>query len=247
MQKGRYMEEKIDIAFYTRSSVNAYHVRSKCKSNNLNLGYIVDLDDFIVSLIYKKKGIIIIDSKYLKHTNLITAFCQCRNSGEYKFIYLTNNRDDVSIDDKDVYVYTYDELDKFVNDLPLLIVEANRIYSEKRKEIFSNIITEMLENYKVSPKYIGFNYLKECIENILKNKGQVRFLNTQVYPIVAQMYNTTIENVEKSIRIAIKNARLAHPELYSKENFSGEKITNRVFVSHIVEKINLNHISEYNN
>lgn len=239
------MENKnINVAFYTKSITNAYDLRNKCKRNGIDISYLADLDNLIVEIISNPKGVMIIDIKYLRHLRLISSFCQFRNNGEYKFIYLAPSEKLMSADEEDISIYTYEEMSKLVDNLPQIIDEINN-KSDNDKMIFvSNMIAEILESYKISPKYMGFSYLKDCIEIVSQNKFQAKRLNTDVYPIIAKKYNTTVANVEKGIRITIKQASISHPELYGKDTFCCGKITNRKFVTHIVEEIDLYDITK---
>lgn len=232
-------KESYNVAFYTRSIATAYELRNKCMNNNIEMAYLTDFDDLMMYVIGNKKGVVVLDIKNLNHFKLIPNFCQCRNNGEYKFVYFTPDKRNINVSERDIYVYSYDEVSLMISNLPNLIIESNRVFEDNKKAFVSNTITEMLENYKISPKHIGFVYLKDCIEMIAKNKSEMKFLTTNVYSKVAEMNSTTIDNVEKSIRLAIKSASILHPELYGKDTFCDGKITSRKFVAHIVEEVNL--------
>ena len=233
------MNNKLDVAFYTKNRMRAYNMRNKCNMRGIDVRYLTDLGDFLDYLISCKKGIIILDLKYFKYSRMISEFCHFRNNGEYKFVYFTEDKDRVIVTDENICVYSYVEVDEFLDKLPQIIVDTNTICEHNRKANVSNIITNVLESYKISPKHIGFNYLKDCIDIASKNKREMVVLNKYIYPLVAKMYNTTIDNVEKNIRLAIKSASQNHPELYNKNTFCDGKITNRTFVSHVIEEVDL--------
>lgn len=229
--------EKLSIAFYTKSVTNAYNLRNKCRMINLDVSYLADLDNLLVQIISNPKAVIIIDIKYLRHLRMISSFCHFRNRGEYKFVYLTPSMDNVHIVEDNIHAYTYEQMSELVDDLPKMIEAINNSIDNGKNEIMSNLIAQILEVYKINPKHIGFSYLKDCVEIVSKDKFQAKSLATKVYSIIAKKYNTTVKSVEKDIRFTIKNASASHPEIYGKDSFCEGKITNRKFVMHIVEEM----------
>lgn len=233
-----------NVVYYTKNLPNAYEMRNRCKKDNIEVEYLKGIGNLLSFLITKEKGIVILDLKYFKSFKILSEFCIFRNNGEYKFVCLTDDKSKVKFVDKNVSVYSYEEVSKLQENLPKIIVETNTVCEYNRKALLTNIVTQILENYKISPKHVGFNYLKDCIDIAIRHKRDVLFLNKDIYPVVAQMYRTTIDNVEKNIRLAIKSASTNHPELYSKDTFCDGKVTNRTFVSHIVEEVDLHRINK---
>lgn len=227
------------IAFYTRNEIRAYNMRNRCRLNNLEINYVADFGELFTYLISCKKGIIILDIQYFKHFKLLNAFCSVKNFGQYKFILLKNQDENVDLKDPNIYFYSYDEVEKLMIVLPKYINDLNCAFDNFISATQNSVITNILERFKISPKYTGFNYLKDCIYFGTNNKNDLCHLNKNIYPKIAKNYNTTVDNVEKNIRIAIKNATILHPELFSDGSFCDGKVTNRKFVSHIVEEVEL--------
>ncbi len=233
------MERKMNVSFYTRNEMVAYNVRNKCKTQNIEMEYLSDLGEMLEYLISNKGGVVIIDLKYFKHSKLISEYCNIRNCGKYRFVYLVENENEFENTCEDIEVFSYEEISQLISLLPKILEDLNAKNISNQKNCVSNAITEILESYKISPKHIGFNYLKDCIDLSRKCKTGCLDLSKNIYPNIAKMYNTTEDNVEKNIRIAIKSASLLHPELYDEKTFCDGKVTNRKFVSHIIQEVDI--------
>lgn len=68
----------------------------------------------------------------------------------------------------------------------------------------ANEVYEFLTSTKLLSKYSGFGYIKEAIIYCLAQGGGVDKLTNSIYPYVAANNKTTINNVERNIRIAIE-------------------------------------------
>lgn len=105
------------------------------------------------------------------------------------------------------------------------------------KEV-SQKISYYLTKLGFSYKLMGFKYLKESIEQVVRNNFNIGSLTNDIYPQIAILNQTSKSNVERSIRTAIDNA-------YAKSKFDIEgfeaicspKISNRFFISFIADKL----------
>ena len=67
------------------------------------------------------------------------------------------------------------------------------------------MVVDMLLSFKIQPDIIGFDYLKSAIMLCYDQEDLKNNISKKIYPMVAQLYNATPENVERSIRTAVEN------------------------------------------
>ena len=227
----------IDVALYTKDENLAYKFRTKYNSSSFDIKYLSDFGNLALYLLSGQGGIVVFDLRCVQFLNLLSAFSHFRNNGEFIFIYLTEDNDNLVINDFNSFVCNYDDVGDLVNNLGLRLFDASNYKNEEKDKYYKKIIVKILEEYKISPKHKGFDYLKDSITLALKYKQKDLYLNTTIYPQVAKIHNTTTTNVEKNIRLAIKRANTLFPEVYNNEVFKDSKVTSRKFVSYIVEKV----------
>ena len=114
-------------------------------------------------------------------------------SGEINYIpYLRNNK----------YIYT------FINKLQgfeKILEEINNLSDRKQLETMNkkNVILKELNLLKFNEKFVGTKYLLEAITIIMENyKYREYNLNRDIYPIIANKYNKTVNNIKCNINNA---------------------------------------------
>lgn len=231
------ISDRIDVALYTKDENLAYKIRTKYNSDYFDIKYLSDFGNLALYLLSGQGGIVVFDLRCVQFLNLLSAFSHFRNNGEFIFIYLTEDSDQVEINDFNSFVCNFDEVGDLVYRLRLRFFDPSNYKNEEKEKYYKKLIVKILEEYKISPKHKGFDYLKDSISLALKYKQCDLYLNTIIYPQVAKIHNTTTINVEKSIRMAIKRATTLYPEVYNKDVFKDSKVTSRKFVSVIIERI----------
>lgn len=67
-------------------------------------------------------------------------------------------------------------------------------------------ITKLLHTLGMPTHVLGYEYSREAILIALGNKGILKAMTTELYPAVAQAFNTTPSRVERAIRHAVELA-----------------------------------------
>lgn len=67
-------------------------------------------------------------------------------------------------------------------------------------------ITKLLHTLGMPTHVLGYEYSREAILIALGNKGILKGMTTELYPAVAQAFNTTPSRVERAIRHAVELA-----------------------------------------
>lgn len=67
-------------------------------------------------------------------------------------------------------------------------------------------ITKLLHILGMPSHILGYEYTREAILIALGNKNTLRAITKELYPVVAQAFNTTPSRVERAIRHAVETA-----------------------------------------
>lgn len=102
-----------------------------------------------------------------------------------------------------------------------------------------------LDEMRITPNYLGYNYIKDILMMILTGRKGFDTLSKSVYPAIAEKYGVSAASVEHSIRTAVKNAwNKGDKRLFSR--YLGVSITNsehvpsnRVFLFTVANTIEL--------
>lgn len=107
------------------------------------------------------------------------------------------------------------------------------------------LVTKIIREVGVPVHVKGYHYIRAAIIFILNNPDTQRSVTRVVYPVVAQVYNTTPSKVERAIRTAIELA-WDHGEYDNLYRYFGSTVlyrrgrpTNCEFLSMIADHIRL--------
>jgi len=221
-----------EITIYTQDNMYAYKLRNKLLQENWSANYLNSLEDLTQYLKYTVNGILFVDAK-INSEYLNSKVIKAK---EKLIIVLIddNNLLDKSLFDSEIIITNLSNI------LEILPVVQDR-YAKKlgvNDLIILNKVAEQLSHFSISPKSLGYTYLKECIVIGFKMESKFLCYKTEVYPIVAREYNVTVGAVEKSIRTAITKASTLFPSLFNSDEFQFGKVTNNQFMNYIIEKLN---------
>lgn len=140
-------------------------------------------------------------------------------------------------------------------DVDLLITRVCEIYIERGSssdlqlndyisarlsdEMLESEISRILHRLAVPPNLSGYRYLKEAIKLSFKDAKVFNSVTKLLYPQVAQIYSSSSQKVERSIRNAVDSAwknesNQLREQLFS---YSDGKPSNSQFISTVVEAI----------
>lgn len=91
-------------------------------------------------------------------------------------------------------------------------------------------ISQMLHEYEIKPSIRGYRYLREAIKLVYENEGYLNAITNELYPNIAEKYETEWGRVERAIRYAIETAWFHNP-------FSPSKPTNSEFIAMAAEDL----------
>ena len=179
-------------------SGNGYQIRVHSITKTLNEGIkllntgliditLINVDDSIDSIVSSL------------HTISSTQSEKCKKS-----VIIISEKNTNTID-SDFYVCEYVSPS---TDLDLLFFKIDIIAKSKGIHVYSNnlllinTINKELEHIGYNLSYIGTKYLSECIALMYGNYKRNENLNKNIYPVVAQRHNKTINNIKCNIMSA---------------------------------------------
>ena len=227
------MDRLHNVAFYTRDKYKAYTLRTKCGDSHIDVEYLANVANLVTYIVQKTTSIIILDLRYVNFSDIINEYCISKNKQNIIFVYLTD-RTDIKVNNYNTFVCPINDIASFLGQINFICERAKRIRDEKG--LLLKCVVDYLESFGISPQYLGFIYLKECILTAIYSKGYA-FLESDIYPAVAKTYHTNVKNVEKNINRTLKKASEEHPEAFAIDAFKGKKVTGRTFMTHIIEMV----------
>lgn len=82
----------------------------------------------------------------------------------------------------------------------IIMIDDKPFYSSD----IQRIIVEALHSIGMPPQLLGYEYLRMAIIETLKENGRIHGITTQLYPLIAEEYDSTPAKIERSIRHAIE-------------------------------------------
>ena len=99
-------------------------------------------------------------------------------------------------------------------DLNILMYKLKTLDSDGCNILLEKEIEFVMRMLGISQKVNGYLYIRRAILLVLKNNGIMGSITKIIYPAIAEEYNTTDKNVERSIRSCIKKAYDENPNRY---------------------------------
>ena len=106
-------------------------------------------------------------------------------------------------------------------------------------------IVTTLKTLGVSPRLLGYSYLKSAINLVLEDPEYQRALTKRLYPKIAEMHLSTPSRVERAIRHSIETA-WDRGDIYFEEELFGYTVsadkgkpTNSEFIATVVDYVSM--------
>lgn len=120
-------------------------------------------------------------------------------------------------------------------------------YFESNKQINIEIeISDLLHNLGIPSHVRGYQYIRDGVLYLYNKNGYVSYITKEIYPEIAEKYDTTSSRVERAIRHAIEIS-WDRGDLNLMENLFGHSIdyerskpTNSEYINTIADRVKLN-------
>lgn len=96
-----------------------------------------------------------------------------------------------------------------------------------------NKIDRLLNNYSIKENLSGYKYLHYAIKVCYNNPSLLESVTKELYPMIAESFDSTIDRVERAIRNAIEQTYINH----NLDDEFDKKPTNTKFIKYILNKI----------
>jgi two-component system response regulator (stage 0 sporulation protein A) len=106
-------------------------------------------------------------------------------------------------------------------------------------------ISKYLKDLGVPASLSGYEYLREGIQLIIKDKSYLKGIFKKLYPTIATQFDTTTARVERAIRTAIEKSMLQGDRDLIQEIFGSTinaekgKVTNAEFIATLADYISM--------
>ncbi len=236
-------DNRINALFLTQNDCSfAYKMRTNLVDMNCDVFYINSFKDLINKIIFIKSSIIFVDDKNIEDLHVIARLLDTELFASSLLVYVGKDTNIVKMygNNSNFFYCTSDQasvsLYNIINQYKLKSVSKPVNFN---KEKLNNELNAYLTKLGMTQKWIGFKFIKECLWCCITNNFTMGSLITEVYPTVAAKNNTSPSNVERSIRNAICKAfSITQFKSSGFEEFtSAKKITNRLFLACILDKI----------
>ena len=120
-----------------------------------------------------------------------------------------------------------------------VLIERIKALDYEENNILEKELEDIMGKLGISQKVNGYLYIKKAILMVIKNNGVMDSITKVIYPYIANEYNTTDKNVERSIRSCIKRAFKDEKEncWYRLSLDLSDKPTNAEFIQKIANKL----------
>ncbi len=235
--------ENLYTVFYCRDNLKRMMEMNEIfhTSKKFNLTIVKFFSDLIYTVNQQQVNLLIVDGESIDITD---EFINVQKDAKFgipdNIVYLgVNDTQQIDIDDVSRFCMSYNEFYKSMVPLReriLFNIEKNNTFRFDYR-IVSQFLTEYLIRMGFLPKHMGFNYIKQCIEEALINNGVLGPLSTEVYPKVALRNNTNPINIERNIRNSITLAQKHCQDGVLNTIFAGSTVSNRAFLAYLLDQV----------
>jgi len=222
--------------YYTKENNDTTEtVEYLAKKYCLKLDRITDLRQMILRGSDLTKYSLIVDTTNVSISDdLIDYMINCGGNSKLMGIILIGDKDYTCKVADNLHVYVVHIGEGFGAEL---VDKSYRLKDNDAVKMLTDSLSEKVDDIllsaKITPKYLGYGFLKDAIIYCLAGNGSVEKLSNVVYPYIAGKNGTKASSVERNIRIAIEVAWRGTNTSFGFE----EKPSNKAFIAYVVNDI----------
>lgn len=216
-------------------------LRNICRDQKINLAYALTFPEVLNYSIISCPEILFFDAEGVDFNyDLYKDFLESRYFEIPKIIIFTFNPDKYKFKDENILILDkmnyVEKVEKFIKNIE---EKKSKKITQAELEKYKQNIAELLAKIGITTKYLGYEYIKELVIDIINDKRMLKSFNTKLYPQLAMKYNTQINNVERNIRNAIGIAKknCKDKELYNRICGKLNTPSNKQFITWLVEEV----------
>lgn len=159
------------------------------------------LKDTMKQLKYNKKNIDLAIIRDFNHK--ITKFIKAFESYDIPIFFISKELNIAKDISSNIFFYNNDEI--FLNEFQYIVKSLRNIKSNNTVNNIKDKVYSYLLEFGYSFSHLGTKYLAHSIITIFIQNNDKNFkLEREVYPIIAERYNVTINNIKCNITLATK-------------------------------------------
>lgn len=149
------------------------------------------------------------------------------------------------------YIMKPFDLDKLKERIKLLVaknyskgknIHFNQAKTDSEKGNYTLLITDVIEELGIPAHIKGYRYIRQAVELVINDMDLLSAVTKQLYPQVAEEFDSTSSRVERAIRHAIdvvwqRGNKKALKKYFSNNMNENIKPTNSQFIAKIADKI----------
>ena len=170
------------------------------------------------------------------------------NKIDKKIMVLSSFKDDYSIRKIQTLNASYYMLKPI--DLSILESRMLGLFEQDREYKLNNIsveveVSSLLHDLGIPSHVRGYSYIREGIMLLYKSTEEINFITKDIYPVIAEKYDTTSTRVERAIRHAIEiswirgDLKVMEDIFGNSIDFERSKPTNSEFLTTIADRLKL--------
>lgn len=222
-------------------------LRFICRDQKVNLTYCLTFPEVIHHVINSSPEVIFYDAESLKFSyEMYNDFVSTKLFFVPKIVLLSNNPENFTFSHKNIIIVDKKCFsEEVVSILSNLEEKTSKALSQEKIELIRAKVTKLLADLGITTKYLGYDYIRELVINIVADKRLLQSFNKKLYPIMAMNCNTQVNNIERNIRNAISVAANRSKNKVLFEEISGHGClinaspipSNKQFITWLVDKV----------
>lgn len=86
------------------------------------------------------------------------------------------------------------------------MMKAGSGFASDDRSYTEQVVSTMIKILGITPNIAGYRYLREAVMMCIDHPASVKSVSKNIYPVLAEKYNTTGRNIDRAIRCAILSA-----------------------------------------
>lgn len=238
---------KSAILFSKRDYSLGEALRYVCRDQKINLTYCLTFPEVIHNVVNSNPEILFYDTESIEFNfKLYDEFVRSNFFFIPKIVLLAVNPTAYELNDPNIIVVNKRNFSNdVVNILNSVKEKQGKVLSSEKAEEIRNKTTKILSELGITTKYLGYEYIRELVLNVVEDKRVLQSFNKKLYPKLAMRYNTQVNNIERNIRnaITVASQRIKNKILF--DEISGRGLlsnagpvpSNKQFITWLVDKV----------
>ncbi len=222
-------------------------LRFICREQKVNLVYSLTFPELLHKFISTNPEVIFFDAESINFPyEIYKDFKSTRIFDVPKIVILSPDPESLNFCDEDIVIVDKKNYSQVVNSFLKEVQERSaKNLSPERVEELRGKIARLLTDLGVTTKYLGYEYIRELVIDIIRDKRMLKSFNAKLYPKLAIKYSTQVNNIERNIRNAINIAtsrcknRMLFDEICGRSCLHNASLipSNKQFITWIVDKV----------